>query len=67
MNLQAELSSMIWLPQLELAPRIQADRHAALVDAIAAEDETTARALAEDTNAASVRRLIALRMELTQR
>lgn len=66
-NLQAELSSMIWLPQLELAPRTQAVRHAALVDAIAAEDETTARALAEDTSAATVRQLIALRMEMTQR
>jgi len=66
-NLQAELSSMIWLPQLELVARTQANRHAALVDAIAAEDETKARALAEDTSAASVRRLISLRMELTQR
>jgi len=66
-NLQTELSSMIWLPQLALAPKAQADRHTALVDAIEAEDEIKARTLAEDTSAANVRRLIALRMESPQR
>jgi DNA-binding FadR family transcriptional regulator len=66
-NLQAELSAMIWLPQLASDPVAEAAAHTALVDAIEAEDETEARSLAEDHSVANVRRLIALRMELTQR
>jgi GntR family L-lactate dehydrogenase operon transcriptional regulator len=66
-NLQAELSALIWLPQLASDPVAEAASHSALVDAIEAEDETKARSLAEDHSVANVRRLIALRMELTQR
>jgi DNA-binding FadR family transcriptional regulator len=58
---------MIWLPQLASDPVAEAAAHTALVDAIEAEDETKARSLAEDHSVANVRRLIALRMELTQR
>ena len=64
-NLQAELSAMIWLPQLASDPAAEAVAHTALVDAIEAENETDARRLAEDHSVANVRRLIALRMELT--
>jgi GntR family L-lactate dehydrogenase operon transcriptional regulator len=62
-NLQAELSAMIWLPQLATKAATEAARHAALVDAMEAEDEIGARSLAEDHSADTVRRLIALRME----
>jgi len=63
-GLQAELSALIWLPQLGMDPKTEAEKHFALTDAIAAEDEATARAVAEDHSAANLRRLIALRMEL---
>jgi GntR family L-lactate dehydrogenase operon transcriptional regulator len=66
-NLQAELSSMIWLPRIAADAATEAAQHAKLVDAIEAEDETQARSLAEQHTAGTVRRLIALRMELTQR
>lgn len=64
-NLQAELSAMIWMPQIALDHAAEATRHGELVDAIEAEDEAEARSLAENHSAANVRRLIALRMELT--
>lgn len=66
-NMQAELSSMIWLPEIAADPAAEAARHAKLVDAIEAEDESKARSLAEEHAAGTVRRLIALRMELTHR
>ena len=66
-NLQAEISAMLWLPRVGLDANAVAARHGALVDAIEAEDETSARALAEDHTAVNLRRLIELRMELTQR
>ncbi len=65
-NLQAELSSFVWLPQLDTDPRAEGAAHLALVEAIEAEDEVAARRLAEDHNAARMRRLITLRMELPQ-
>jgi GntR family transcriptional regulator, L-lactate dehydrogenase operon regulator len=65
-NLQAELSALIWLPQLQVDAKAEAAKHLALTDAIEAEDEVAARSLAEEHSAASVRRLITLRMELTQ-
>jgi GntR family transcriptional regulator, L-lactate dehydrogenase operon regulator len=65
-NLQAELSPMLWLPQLAIDPAAEAAKRSALVDAIEIEDEIQARSLAEDDSVASVRRLIALRMELAQ-
>lgn len=63
-NVQAELSAMLWLPQLAIDPAAEAAKRTALVDAIEAEDEIRARSLAEEHSAANVRRLIALRMEL---
>ncbi|QFS90471.1 Putative L-lactate dehydrogenase operon regulatory protein [Mycobacterium sp. THAF192] len=65
-NLQAELSAMLWLPEIGLDHVTEAARHRELVDAIEAEDETKARSIAEDHSVAAARRLLALRMELTQ-
>jgi GntR family L-lactate dehydrogenase operon transcriptional regulator len=65
-GLQAELSALTWLPRLRVDPKAEADKHFALVDAIAEEDGVSARALAEGHSTASVRRLIQLRMELAE-
>ncbi|CAN5238683.1 FCD domain-containing protein [soil metagenome] len=62
--LQAELSAFRWLPQLSLDPRSEGERHLSLVRAIESEDEATARRLAETHNAASMRQVIGLRIEL---
>lgn len=64
-NLQAELSALVWLPKIGLDRKERAEQHLALSKAIAGEDETAARLLAEQRSAADVRRLIALRMELS--
>ncbi|ANW68147.1 hypothetical protein BCA37_28750 [Mycobacterium sp. djl-10] len=61
-NLQAELSGLKWLPQMSLTPADEGQRHHVLVDAIEAEDEETARRLAETHSSATLRALIALRM-----
>ncbi|MFC9556413.1 FadR/GntR family transcriptional regulator [Rhodococcus sp. NPDC056960] len=63
-SLQAELSAMIWLPQVAVNPAEEADTHHALVDAIEAENSDLARELAEAHSVAHIRRLIKLRMEL---
>lgn len=63
-NLQAELSALVWLPKIGLDRTARAAQHLALTAAIAEEDEAAARELAEARSAADVRRLIALRMEL---
>lgn len=63
-NLQAELSALVWLPQVGLEPQERAQRHLALNMAIANEDEAAARTLAAERSATDLRRLIALRMEL---
>lgn len=63
-NLQAELSAFVWLPQVGLQSCERAAQHLALTTAIANEDEAAARTLAEERSIADLRRLIALRMEL---
>jgi DNA-binding FadR family transcriptional regulator len=63
-GLQAELSAMIWLPQVAVDPAAEANTHHALVDAIEVENPDLARELAESHSAAHIRRLIKLRMEL---
>jgi DNA-binding FadR family transcriptional regulator len=63
-NLQAELSALVWLPKIGLDRTARAAQHLALTAAIAEEDEAAARELVEARSAADVRRLIALRMEL---
>jgi len=63
-GLQAELSALRWLPQLSLDPESEGERHLCLVQAIESEDEATARRLAETHNAASMRQVIGLRIEL---
>ncbi|MDV3130069.1 GntR family transcriptional regulator [Mycobacterium sp. 21AC1] len=65
-NLQAEISALKWLPQMATDAKVEGEQHLALVAAIAAEDEAAARGLAEAHSAATVRRVIELRMELTQ-
>lgn len=64
-GLQAELSEMRWLPQLKVDPKAVAAGHLDVVAAIKAEDETGARALAEEHSATAIRQLIGLRMEMT--
>ncbi|CAN5349645.1 FCD domain-containing protein [soil metagenome] len=63
-NLQAELSALKWLPQLSADPNVEGEKHLSLVRAIDAEDETEVRRLAEAHNAAMMRQLIGLRIEL---
>jgi GntR family L-lactate dehydrogenase operon transcriptional regulator len=63
-NLQAELSALMWMSQVGLDRKARAARHLELSEAIASEDELAARTLAEERTAADMRRLIALRMEL---
>ncbi len=65
-NMQAELSAMVWLPRVGLDAAAEASRHHQLVDAIEAEDQTGARSLAEEHSTSIIRRLIALRMELAR-
>ncbi|WP_207548855.1 FadR/GntR family transcriptional regulator [Mycolicibacterium peregrinum] len=65
-NMQAELSAMVWLPRLGLDPAEEAARHNLLIDAIEAGDQVGARSLAEDYSALTIRRLIGLRMELAR-
>jgi DNA-binding FadR family transcriptional regulator len=64
-GLQAELSELRWLPKLAVDPKTVATGHLELVDAIKAEDEGRARALAEEHSATAIRALIGLRMEMT--
>lgn len=63
-GIQAELSELRWLPQLSTDPATVASGHLELVAAIEAEDELSARALAEEHSAAGIRQLIGLRMDL---
>ncbi|MFG3620911.1 FadR/GntR family transcriptional regulator [Nocardia sp. NPDC047654] len=63
--LQAELSALLWLPGLELDPAAEATAHRDLVDAIEREDDTRARELAESQTESRIRRLVALRLELS--
>ena len=65
-NMQAELSAMVWLPRVGLDAAAEASRHHQLVDAIEAEDQTGARSLAEEHSTSIIRRLIPLRMELAR-
>lgn len=64
-NLQAELSALVWLPKIGLDRTERAEKHVALGNAIAGENETAARMLAEERSATDIRRLIVLRMELS--
>lgn len=64
-GLQAELSAMIWLPRVAVDPAREAADHGNLVEAITAEDSDRARSLAEVHSATHIRRLIELRMELS--
>lgn len=64
-GLQAELSAMIWLPRIAVDPMSEAADHHCLVEAIIAEDSDRARSLAEAHSATHIRRLIELRMELS--
>lgn len=66
-GLQAEMSAMIWLPSIAVDPAHEAADHESLVEAITAEDSDRARSLAEQHSAAHIRRLIGLRMELSDR
>ncbi|WP_218002674.1 FadR/GntR family transcriptional regulator [Nocardia brevicatena] len=66
-GLQAELSALFWLPRLELDPAAEATAHYDLVNAIEREDDTRARELAESHSESRIRRLIALRLELSDR
>jgi DNA-binding GntR family transcriptional regulator len=63
--LRAELSALLWLPGLELDPAAEATAHRELVDAIEREDDTRARELAESQTESRIRRLVALRLELS--
>lgn len=65
--LQAELSALLWLPRLELDPATEAAAHRDLVDAIEQEDDTRARELAESRTESRIHRLVALRLELSDR
>ncbi|MEU1521100.1 FadR/GntR family transcriptional regulator [Nocardia rhamnosiphila] len=66
-DLQAELSALIWLPRLALDPAAEASVHSDLVRAIEREDDVEARKLAESHSESRIRRLVALRMELSDR
>ncbi|WP_433722896.1 FadR/GntR family transcriptional regulator [Nocardia sp. CA-129566] len=66
-GLQAELSALLWLPRLELDPAAEATVHRDLVDAIEREDDARARELAESQTESRIRRLVALRLELSDR
>ncbi|MFQ6398773.1 FadR/GntR family transcriptional regulator [Nocardia sp. KC 131] len=66
-GLQAELSALLWLPRLKLAPAAEAAAHRDLVDAIEREDDAKARELAESRTESRIRRLVALRLELSDR
>ncbi|WP_228003127.1 FadR/GntR family transcriptional regulator [Nocardia australiensis] len=66
-GLQAELSTLLWLPRLELDPAAEATVHQDLVDAIEREDDARARELAESNTESRIRRLVALRLELNDR
>lgn len=63
-NLQSEISPLIWLPQVAVDRESEVGEHQALVDAIESEDAVLARDLAEAHEARHIRRLIELRMEL---
>lgn len=63
--LQAELSALLWLPRLKLDPAAEATAHRDLVDAIEREDDGRARELAESHTESRIRRLVALRLELS--
>ncbi|WP_433715732.1 FadR/GntR family transcriptional regulator [Nocardia sp. CA-084685] len=65
--LQAELSALLWLPRLKLEPVAEATAHRHLVDAIEQEDDAQARELAESHTESRIRRLVALRLELSDR
>ncbi|MFI6367819.1 FadR/GntR family transcriptional regulator [Nocardia sp. NPDC050630] len=65
--LQAELSALLWLPRLRLDPAAEATAHRHLVDAIEQEDDARARELAESHTESRIRRLVALRLELSDR
>ncbi|MFQ6329811.1 FadR/GntR family transcriptional regulator [Nocardia sp. CWNU-33] len=64
-GLQAELSALLWLPRLKLEPAAEAASHHDLVDAIEREDDAQARELAESHTESRIRRLVALRLELS--
>ncbi|MFE7801455.1 FadR/GntR family transcriptional regulator [Nocardia sp. NPDC057440] len=66
-GLQAELSALLWLPRLKLDPAAEAAAHRELVDAIEREDDAQARELAESHTESRIRRLVALRLELSDR
>ncbi|MEV2218305.1 hypothetical protein AB0E01_00315 [Nocardia vinacea] len=63
----AQLSALLWLPRLELEPAAEATAHCDLVDAIEREDDARARELAESQTESRIRRLVALRLELSDR
>ncbi|MEU2033787.1 FadR/GntR family transcriptional regulator [Nocardia amamiensis] len=64
-GLQAELSALLWLPRLKLDPSVEATALRDLVDAIEREDDARARELAESHTEARIRRLVSLRLELS--
>ncbi|MEV6325834.1 GntR family transcriptional regulator [Nocardia sp. NPDC051787] len=64
-GLQAELSALLWLPRLKMDPAAEATAHRDLVDAIEREDDARARELAESHTESRIRRLVALRLELS--
>lgn len=66
-GLQAELSALLWLPRLKLDPAAEGTVHRDLVDAIEREDDARARELAESHTESRIRRLVALRLELSDR
>ncbi|MGO4615857.1 FadR/GntR family transcriptional regulator [Nocardia sp. 2TAF39] len=66
-GLQVELSALLWLPRLKLDPAAEAAAHRDLVDAIEREDDARARELAESHTESRIRRLVALRLELSDR
>ncbi|MFE9325361.1 FadR/GntR family transcriptional regulator [Nocardia sp. NPDC052278] len=65
-GLQAELSALLWLPGLKLDPAVEATAHRDVVDAIEQEDDARARELAESHTESRIRRLVALRLELSE-
>lgn len=63
-SLHSEYIGLLWLPQSAIGTTECAAEHRAIVDAIRAEDEESARALAESHATANTRRLIDLRLRM---
>lgn len=63
-SLHSEYVGLLWLPESAIAAPECAAEHRAIVDAIRAEDELSARTLAESHASANTRRLIDLRLRM---